>query len=124
MRKSPLAWYTDVLFNDYFNYSGRASRREFWWYYLFNLIFLGVLFFIGYTLDNTGISYGFYIPCVYVLATIIPSITLKVRRLHDIGLSAWYLFIWCIPYIGGFILFVMYCIPSEKGDNKYGAYSI
>ncbi|HCP8740912.1 TPA: DUF805 domain-containing protein, partial [Escherichia coli] len=59
MRKSPLAWYTDVLFNNYFNYSGRASRREFWWYYLFNLIFLGVLFFIGYTLDNTGISYGF-----------------------------------------------------------------
>ncbi|EFR5459345.1 DUF805 domain-containing protein [Escherichia coli] len=124
MKKSPLAWYKDVLFNNYFNYSGRASRREFWWYHLFNLIFLGVLFCIDYTLNDAGISDGVYISSVYLLATFIPLFTLQVRRLHDIGLSAWYLFVWCIPYIGGFILFVMNCIPSEKGDNKYGAYRI
>ena len=57
---------------------------------------------------------------IYFLATIIPSIALEVRRLHDIGKSGWYILIAIIPVAGFFILIYYHCLDSEERQNEYG----
>jgi len=55
-----------------------------------------------------------------VLATIVPSIAITVRRQHDIGLSGWFYLLILLPYLGGMIIFVFSLIPSQKHENKWG----
>ena len=57
---------------------------------------------------------------IYLTATIIPGLSVSVRRLHDVGKSGYFYFICCIPYIGGFILLYYFCKASEIGSNMYG----
>lgn len=88
---------------------------------LFNMIF-GI---VAMVLDNIlgiameGIGYG-PIYGLYLLAILIPSIAVGVRRLHDIGKSGWFMFIVLIPIVGGIWLLVLYCTDSEPGENEYG----
>ena len=57
---------------------------------------------------------------IFVLAGILPSLAMSVRRQHDIGLSGWFFLLIFIPYIGNLILFVFALIPSQKHENKWG----
>lgn len=56
----------------------------------------------------------------YILAMLIPSIAVSVRRLHDIGKSGWMLLIYFIPLIGSIWLLILFLTDSEPGENKYG----
>ena len=58
---------------------------------------------------------------VYCVLTIVPSVMLTIRRLHDSSRSGWWTLISLIPFVGGFILFYFMCADSDLDDNKYGS---
>jgi len=113
-------YYTSVL-KKYAVFSGRASRKEFWMFILFNLIF-GIVAMI---LDNVlgiamkGANYG-PIYLLYILAIILPCLAVEVRRLHDTGRSGSWWFIVLIPFVGPICFLVLMCLDSNLGENKYG----
>jgi len=114
-------WYLKVLKENYANFNGRARRKEYWMFFLFNLIFAAAAMIIdnvtGLAMEKVG--YGpFY--GIYALATLIPGLALAVRRLHDVGKSGWFLLIALIPIIGGIWLFVLVVTDSQPGSNEYG----
>ncbi len=114
-------WYLKVL-KQYADYEGRARRKEYWMFMLFNLIF----YFIALILDNIlgstfgNLPYGiFYL--LYGLGVFIPSLAVTVRRLHDVGKSGWMIFISLIPIVGTIWLLVLLATDSDSDENKYGA---
>jgi uncharacterized membrane protein YhaH (DUF805 family) len=114
-------WYLQVL-KKYAVFSGRARRKEYWMFVLFNIIFaiVAIIFdnILGTAIENVG--YGlFYI--LYSLAIIIPAIAVGVRRLHDTEKSGWWLLISLIPLIGAIWLIVLLATAGTAGENKYGA---
>ncbi|WP_101759017.1 DUF805 domain-containing protein [Oceanicoccus sp. KOV_DT_Chl] len=113
-------WYLEVL-KKYAQFSGRARRKEYWNFVLFNLIFSIVLTFIdgltGSLSPETGLG---LLSGLYALAVLIPSIAVGIRRLHDTGRSGWWILIALVPLIGALILLVFMLLDSEA-DNEYGA---
>ncbi len=114
-------WYLAVLKN-YAGFSGRARRKEYWMFTLFNMIFV----IVAMILDNVlgiaieGMGYG-PIYGLYFLAIIIPGLAVTVRRLHDVGKSGWMYLIIFIPIIGVIWLLVLLATDSNLGENQYGA---
>ncbi len=114
-------WYLAVLKN-YAGFSGRARRKEYWMFVLFNIIFA----IVAMILDNVlgiaieGVGYG-PIYGLYLLAIIIPSIAVAVRRLHDVGKSGWMILISFIPIVGAIWLLILMLTDSNPGENEYGA---
>lgn len=113
-------WYLSV-WKQYATFSGRARRREFWMFSLFNIAASLLLIVADIALGTfsrsagTGLFNG-----LYSLAVLIPSLAVTVRRLHDTGRSGWWLLIGFIPFIGGIIVLVFLVGDSESGDNAYG----
>ena len=119
-----MKWYIKVL-NQYADFEGRARRKEYWMFTLFNIIFIflaqSIDNLIGITFDLYGIPLGFgYVYLLYTLALFIPSLAVVVRRLHDVGKSGWMYLLIFIPLIGFIWLFVLAVTNGDKGDNKYG----
>lgn len=114
--------YLSVLKN-YAKFDGRARRREFWMFVLFNVIATVVASILdgalGLTFDSMT-HYG-YIYSAYSLAVLVPSFAVSVRRLHDIGKSGWWLLIVFVPIIGGIWLLILLVTPGQSGSNSYGA---
>ncbi len=114
-------WYLKVL-KEYANFEGRARRKEYWMFLLFNSIF----FITAIIIDNIlGITYGrdiFYGPfyTLYVLAVFIPGLAVSVRRFHDIGKSGWYCLVILIPLAGPIWFLVLVATDSEPRENEYG----
>ncbi len=95
----------------YFNFSGRATRGEFWWFFLFFLIVsVGAVF-----VDKER---GPILTLVFIL----PYITVLVRRLHDVGRSGWWYWIGLVPIIGPLLL-LWWAVQPSDGDNDYGSAS-
>ncbi len=116
-------WFLDPIQNHYADFKGRATRREFWMFtlYVFIVYFVGALILgILSTLVRIGFFLGMGIWIIATLALLIPSLAFQVRRLHDTGRSGWWLLISFIPYVGGLIVLVLECLPSQKGTNIYG----
>lgn len=113
-------WYLAVVKN-YAGFSGRARRKEYWMFLLFNMIFA----FCAMVLDNIlgiavdGIGYG-PIYGLYGLAMFIPGLAVSVRRLHDVGKSGWMLLVSLIPLIGAIWLLILFASDSKSGVNQYG----
>ncbi|MFC0676549.1 DUF805 domain-containing protein [Lysobacter korlensis] len=114
-------WYLKVL-KQYFDFSGRARRKEYWMFLLFSVIVsivLGIvdvmagLTMLGGTMGTLG--------SIYALAIIIPSLAVGARRLHDIDRSGWWMLIGLIPVIGFIVLIVWYASEGTRGDNRFGA---
>jgi uncharacterized membrane protein YhaH (DUF805 family) len=113
------AWKTVVLGN-YTNFSGRARRSEYWWFALAGAVVYVALNIIGSLGDALGTLAGL-VSLVYWLGTLIPSLAVAIRRLHDTGRSGWMLLIALIPLVGTIILIVFLASDSAKGSNTYGA---
>ena len=113
-------WYLHVLKN-YATFSGRARRKEYWMFFLFNVLIslgLGVLDVVAGTYSveyETGFFSG-----LYSLLVLIPGIAVGVRRLHDTNRSGWWILISLIPIIGVLVLFVFMCLDSQPGTNRFG----
>lgn len=113
-------WYLDVL-RKYAVFSGRARRKEYWYFHLFNILvafFVGVLDVVFGTFDPE-LALG-YLSTIYVFTILIPTIAVAIRRLHDIGRSAWWLLLVFIPLIGSVVLFIFMLLDSNPGHNQYG----
>src|SRR5690606_11242221 len=114
-----MEWYLGVL-KKYAEFGGRARRKEYWMFVLFNIIIAFVLGLIdgmlGLTTDGgMGILGG-----LYTLAVLLPAIAVGVRRLHDTGRSGWWLLIGFVPVIGFIVLIVFFVLASQPGSNEYG----
>lgn len=113
-------WYIGVL-KQYAVFSGRARRKEYWFFVLFNIIASAVLTIVDritgtYSADaSVGLLSG-----IYALAVLIPSIAVSVRRLHDTGRTGWWLLIALVPVIGAIVLLIFMVLDSQPGTNEYG----
>lgn len=100
-----------LFFTNYVNFKGRASKAEYWWVFLFNILLNIPIYFLSKIASPIG--------GLISLALIIPGLALYIRRLHDIG-KPWYrMFIGLIPIAGVIIMIIDLCKDSD-GDNKWG----
>ena len=123
------------FFKKYATFTGRASRSEYWWWYLVSFVVTGVL--QGLALATGGVGAiaedgtaqapgaGYWIftilLLIWALATIVPSIAVLVRRLHDANFSGFFVFIGLIPFVGGIILLVLTILPSKPEGARFDA---
>ncbi|WP_457102104.1 DUF805 domain-containing protein [Microbacterium sp. P5_E9] len=120
----------------YATFSGRASRSEFWWWQLATVLVGTVLYvimavggFAGATYDvTTGtsqpgplIGVGAGLLGLWLLATIVPSLAIVWRRLHDSNRSGGFYFLGLIPLIGGIILLVLFVLESNPEGERFDA---
>lgn len=106
-----------TVYSKYATFSGRATRSEYWWFVLFwyAIILCAVLLGVATGIDKPILA----LIGIFGAISFIPIVALRVRRLHDIGKSGWWIFLGLVPYIGGFILFLFSVIGSD-GENEYG----
>ena len=114
-----------ALMHNYANFNGRASRSEYWWFFLFGfLAVIPAMILDGLTgivlIDaGAGISYGpFYV--LTGMGILLPGISVMVRRLHDSGRSGWWYFIGLVPCVGFIILLVFLIQDGQPHPNDYG----
>lgn len=105
-------WFLLAL-KQYATFSGRARRKEYWYFFLIYL-----LIFLGLSLLDSLLGFGL-LSTVFVLALLLPNLAVGVRRLHDTGRSGWWLLIGMIPLLG-LVLIYFLLLDSEPGDNPYG----
>ncbi len=113
-------WYLKVL-KKYAVFRGRARRKEYWYFFLFNLLIsigLAVVDNLTGTLDpETGVG---LLSGLYGFAVIIPGLAVTVRRLHDTDRSGWWFLISLIPLVGAIVLLVFMLLDSTPGENRFG----
>ena len=108
-----------TCFNKFAIFSGRASRSEFWFFILFGTIggiiatIIDVMIF-GYTIEENGPIY-----LIFWIITMIPSVAVATRRLHDINKSGWWQLLW-FTIIGGILLIIWHTTRGESKKNKFG----
>jgi uncharacterized membrane protein YhaH (DUF805 family) len=107
-----------LAFKNAFVYTGRASRSAYWWYALASFIVYVILDFIFARAIGGGGGLAIYY--ILVLANVVVSLPLGVRRLHDINRSGWWLLIGLVPFVGWIVLIVFACLPGTPGPNRFG----
>mgnify|MGYP002619686903 CR=1 FL=1 len=131
-KKNPIKAYAD-FWKNYANFSGRARRSDYWYVVLAEAvvgtvfgILAGIIMTVVYnaTWDEEAMAavgaIAVGIISLYSLATIVPHLSLSVRRLHDIGKGGVYLLLGLIPTVGSIIILVFCCTDSQPGINQYG----
>ena len=98
--------YLSVL-KQYAVFDGRARRKEYWMFFLINIIISFILGLVGGFIDFA------FLGNVYSLAVLLPSIGVAIRRMHDVGKCGWFMF---IPFYNLYLA----CIDSDSGQNEYG----
>jgi uncharacterized membrane protein YhaH (DUF805 family) len=108
-------------FSNYLVFSGRALRSEYWYWTLFLLLggivtaIIDTLIF-GSSFDAIVSPLNF----VFNITTFLPSISVSIRRLHDIDRTGWWLLI-CLTVIGILLLIYWACQPGTLGPNRFGS---
>ncbi|MEW9837040.1 DUF805 domain-containing protein [Mesorhizobium sp. ZMM04-4] len=111
------------------NFRDRATRKEYWGFCLFWLLFFSAGLVITLFLDDSSgnfdmgsdlpaFSVGF--AALFILATFLPGLAVTIRRIHDIGLAGWFYLLVFLPYVGWLIILVFALIPSQKRENRWG----
>tara|TARA_B100000902_G_C27233451_1_gene876130 strand:- start:1018 stop:1416 length:399 start_codon:yes stop_codon:yes gene_type:complete len=114
-----------------FDFKSRSSRSEFWYFYLFTTIFgfIGIQIDRLFNLEILGLQLTQNINEVAILGPtyiflyflfFIPSLSLYIRRLHDINRSGWWLLIALIPFVGIITLIFFWCLKGTQNRNLYG----
>jgi len=120
-------YFLDTIKNRYAQFTGRASRSEFWYFALFYFILDIVAIMIDALLINPMLGVapaqagqGGFIQMIFALGLLVPSIALGIRRLHDTGKSGWWYLLVFIPVIGWLLLLYFYVTDSQPETNQYG----
>ncbi len=113
-------YYMNVITKNYINFEGRADRKEFWMFFLFNFVIGIVLSFLG-GMDNILGTLFTIIYVLYYLGILLPMLSIGARRLHDTDRSGWWWLINFLPIIGWIVLLVFWVLPSTPGQNRFGA---
>ena len=100
-----------TCYKKFFDFSGRASKSEYWWFWLYNII----LYLLQFVFQG---DIGLLLSLI-VIANIIPTIAAGVRRIHDSNKSGWHLLIGIIPLIGLWVLVIL-AQDGSKGKNRFG----
>jgi len=125
------------VFSNYATFRGRASRSEFWWWYLFTVIVSAVIYLISVPLGLTvgggewvvgsgaeaqviAIPGTPILSLVWFLAIVIPTIAVGARRLHDTDRTGWWWLIYFLCCIGPIVLIIFWVMDSTPGPNRYG----
>jgi uncharacterized membrane protein YhaH (DUF805 family) len=117
----------------YATFSGRASRSEYWWWYLISIIGAAILFLIGTVAGGVygppadagaptlGPGYGIYLTLtlIFGLAVLVPGFALIWRRLHDTNRSGAFYFLVLIPFVGPIILLVFVLLPPNPEGARF-----
>ncbi len=108
-----------TCFRKYVIFAGRASRSEFWYFYLF-----GVLVGLGAAVLDAALFGDNRVGALSAVANLvffIPGWAVEVRRLHDVNRSGWWILIGLVPVIGGLVLLFWNCTrgydPNRFGPN-------
>jgi uncharacterized membrane protein YhaH (DUF805 family) len=115
-----MRWYIHVLKN-YFGFSGRARRKEYWYF----MLFYGLSLALGVVIDlltgtfDDSVGLG-WVSGAYFVATLPPALAVSVRRLHDIGRSGCWLLLELLPLVGGAVLMVLAIFNGQPGPNAFG----
>jgi uncharacterized membrane protein YhaH (DUF805 family) len=113
-------WYLTV-WKKYAVFSGRARRKEYWFFLLFNIIITIALFMVDGAIGTLSVNGGIgLLSGIYSLAVLIPSLAVGIRRLHDTDRSGWWLLIGLIPVIGSVAILVLMVLGGTPGDNRFG----
>ncbi len=100
-------------FRRYFEFYGRSTRAEYWWWLLFILAA-----HIGFGILNSIAGIFSALEGLFQLVTLIPGFALGARRLHDINRSGWWQLLW-LGLVTGIVLLWWAAQPSDEGTNKY-----
>ena len=98
-----------TCFSKYATFDGRATRSEFWWFYLFTVLASAAAGLISETVSG-----------LFSLAVLLPSLAVGARRLHDVDKSAWFLLLWLIPIIGWIVL-IFWNVQDSKEPNRFSS---
>ncbi len=120
-------------FSRYFDFEGRATRAEFWYFIAFGIVALSILpfidgllfdtapppetgpwYFLGYTVQHGPLS------VLFIAVMFMPWLSVSTRRLHDVGRSGWWVLFGFIPPIGWLFMTVWLARESVPADNEYG----
>ena len=99
-----------TCFKKYADFSGRASRPEYWWFALFLVVASLVLQ-----------SVSFWLGTIFALGTLVPSVAAATRRLHDTNRSGWWQLIAFVPVIGWIVLIVFLAQPGQSEETRVAA---
>jgi uncharacterized membrane protein YhaH (DUF805 family) len=115
-----MSWFIIAL-KKYAVFSGRARRAEFWYFNLFILLLSIAFQLLDWALGLNKAAGGFAVfSLIFALATLLPSLAVAVRRLHDTGRRGWWILIALVPLVGIIVLLVFYVQDSQPGENQYG----
>jgi uncharacterized membrane protein YhaH (DUF805 family) len=107
-----------TVLSKYADFKGRASRPEYWWYFLAQFILVLILeILLAATDNNSAVS---VLLLAVSLALLLPSLAVGVRRLHDTDKVGWWILLGLIPVIGTIVLIVFFATPGTDGDNRFG----
>jgi uncharacterized membrane protein YhaH (DUF805 family) len=121
------------FFKKYATFTGRASRSEYWWWVLV-AVAVGIIINIitaavgasgatvaadGSAVPGPGAAVGLVQLAIWGLATIVPSLALTVRRLHDVNLSGWLVLLGLVPFLGGIALLVLTILPPKPEGQRF-----
>jgi uncharacterized membrane protein YhaH (DUF805 family) len=119
------------FFKKYATFSGRASRSEYWWWVLVSGvvgIILNIIIGAGTTVSASAAAapsygpvaiFGIILGLIWGLATIVPSLAVSARRLHDGNFSGWLLLLHLIPFLGSLAILVMMILPSNPAGQRF-----
>ena len=113
--------FKDIVTKKYFCFEGRAGRKEFWMFFLANVIINAIISVIGRVTVGISPYIGGIIQLIYSLAILLPFLGVIARRLHDTGKSGWMQLLAFIPVVGGLIVLILCALEGQKEANKFGA---
>jgi uncharacterized membrane protein YhaH (DUF805 family) len=102
-----------ACFSKYVTFGGRAVRSEYWYFALFTCIGAFVLAMV-----DLALPYG-VLGTIFSLATLLPSIAVMIRRLHDLDRNGWWWLIMFVPVAGWILLLVWMCTRGTNGPNRF-----
>lgn len=120
MKEESMYWYLEVM-KKYAVFSGRARRKEYWYFVLCNVFVSIILNLIDSLIGSFNAQTGWgLLSGIYTLVILLPSIAVSVRRLHDTGRTGWWILFSFVPVIGFIVLLIFFVSDSKPRENEYG----